>query len=413
MSPVLTDATRNGAVRLAGSVLLAVALLTSASSAAAEHAGHAAALSPQTYKELTRVHDLMGQEQYAAAEKMLQELIPQLASKGYEKAVALQTLAHLQAARNRYPQAAHSLRESLALDMLPGDVQQQARYDLAQLYLAADAPGEAVSVLETWFRHTDQPAADAYFLLGHAYVQLHQYRKAIAPLERAIDAVEAADEVWYQTLLAAHYELAAYQRCAGVLEKMVRLFPDRDYWQQLAGVYLALKQDGRALTTLELAYRQDRLSTEQDLLQLAELLLGQGIPFKAAKLLETEMERDRIAADARNLELLGSAWAAARERDKAVAAYQRAMRAGADVAVGLYLAQLYVEDERWREAAGVLESTLKRHGLSQTGDAWLLLGVAHYETGALEQARSAFAEAARYEQARAEAQTWLAHLEEQ
>ena len=420
MSAILPGVTLLGTKHAVAALLLSGVLMLSALDVSVAQAGHAhggqpqgqsRALSPQVYQQLTQVRDLMEQSQYAAAEKILHGLLPQLAARGYEKAIGLQTLAHVQASRNRYPEAAQSLQESVALGMLPEDVQQQARYDLAQLYLASDAPGEAVAVLETWFEHADQPPAAAHFLLGAAYVQLKQYRKAIVPLQRALEASQTADETWYQTLLAAHYELASYTGCAEVLEAMVRLFPNRDYWQQLAGIYLTLKRDERALATLELAYRQQRLKREQDLLQLAQLYLAQDIPFKAAQLLETEMGRARVEADAHNLELLGSAWAAARERAKAVAAYQRAMRAGADGGIGLYVAQLYIEDERWQDAAAVLESTLKHGGLIEPGDAWLLLGVARYETGAFDAARSAFDEAARHQDARSAAEEWLAHLQ--
>ncbi len=393
-------------LHLAGAFMLVLSLLMAAHAAAAQRG-----LSPQVYHELTRVHDLMDQGQYVLAEDTLSELLAQRAANGYDKAVTLQTLAHVQAARDRYAQAAQSLQQSLALGVLPDEVQQRGRYDLAQLYLASGEPGQAVQVLQRWFEHAGQPSADAHFLLGAAHVQLQQYRQAIAPLERAIETAGSADESWYQTLLAAHYELGAYRDCARVLEKMVRRFPDQEYWQQLAGIYLALNRDERALATLEVVYRQGRLSREQDLLQLTQLYLGQGIPYKAARLLETEMERGRIGTDARNLELLAGTWAAARERAKATDVYQRAMRAGGDAAIGLYLADLYIQDERWRDAADVLESTLKQDGLSDPGDAWLLLGVARYEEGSLDLARHAFDEAARFEQARAAAQDWLQHLQ--
>ncbi len=397
-----------GTLHLAGAFVLVLSLLMPVHAATAQRG-----LSPQVYQALTRVHDLMDQGQYVTAEDRLSELLGRLAEKGYDKAVTLQTLAHVQAARDRHEQAARSLQQSLALGVLPDAVQQQGRYDLAQLYLASGKPGQAVEQLQRWFEHAGKPSAEAHFLLGAAHVQLQQYRQAIAPLERAIEAPGSADEGWYQTLLAAHYELGAYRSCARVLEKMVRLFPERDYWQQLAGIYLALKRDERALTTLELAYRQGRLGRAQELLQLAQLYLARGIPYKAAQLLETEMERGRIGADARNLELLAGAWAAARERARATEVYQRAMRAGGDAAIGLYLADLYIRDERWQDAAEVLESTLKRDALSEPGDAWLLLGVARYEEGSLDLARHAFDEAARFEQARAAAQDWLRHLQGQ
>jgi tetratricopeptide (TPR) repeat protein len=394
--------------RVAGALL--ASLLFAASGATLCAAG--AALSPQAYKVLVKVHELMEQGEYRTAERRLGELLPQLAGRAYDRAIALQTLASAQAAREDYRHAAQSLRESLDLEALPSDTQQQARYDLAQLYLADDAPERAVSVLESWFEHADKPDGDAWFLLGLAQIQAKHYRRAIDPLQKAIAAVDNADETWYQALLAAHFELGDLQDCATVLETLVRLFPDRDYWQQLAGVYLALKQDRRALTTLELAWRQDRLSGEGDLLQLAQLYLGQRIPFKAAQLLEREMERGRIEADADNLELLAGAWAEAREREKAIAVYQRAMQAGASASLGLYVAQLHIEDEHWRDAASVLEASLQRGGLGKPGEAWLLLGVAYFESGKPELARNAFARATDYEAARSEARAWLDHLRE-
>lgn len=393
--------------RVAGA-LLALALLAGASGTVCASGPR---LSPLAYKVLVQVQELMDQGKYRAVEQQVKKLLPQLVARGYDQAVALQTLAGAQAARNDYTHAAQSLRKSLDLNVLPPDNQQRVRYDLAQLYLASDAPGMAVSVLESWFEHADQPTGDAWFLLGLARVQAKHYRQAIEPLQKAIAAVESADETWYQTLLSAYFELDALHECATTLEKMVRLFPDRDYWQQLAGVYLALEQDGRALTTLELAWRQDRLSGESDLLQLAQLYLAQRIPFKAAQLLEREMDRGRIGIDAGNLELLAGAWAEACERDKAIAVYQRAMHAGARVSVGLQVAQLYIEDERWRDAARVLAASLHKGGLDKPGEAWLLLGIARFESAQPERARDAFARAMAYDEERSEARAWLDHLQ--
>jgi tetratricopeptide (TPR) repeat protein len=397
---------------VAGALLLAACLELAALDVVAGPSS-TRALSPQVYQRLSEVQELMGQGEYAAAEQRLNRLLPELAPRGYEKAVGLQMLALTQGARQRYRQAAQSLAASVALEVLPEDAQQQARYDLAQLYLAADMPAQAVPVIETWFQQAEQPAAAAYFLLGTAYVQSKQYRKAISPLQRAIETAQSPDESWFQTLLATHYELADYQSCAKVLESMVRLFPERDYWQQLAGVYLLLHRDERALTVLELAHRQQRLQREQDLLQLAQLYLAQDIPFKAAQLLDTAMQSGAVAASADNLELLAGAWAQARERSKAIAAYQRALRAGAKAQLGLYLAELYIEDEHWEQAAATVETLLKRGGLSDPGDAWLLLGIARYESSAFDAARSAFNEAARYKDASAAARQWLEHLRQQ
>ena len=176
-----------GTLHLAGAFVLVLALLLPVHAAAAQRG-----LSPQVYHALTRVHDLMDQGKYVTAEERLTELLGQLAEKGYDKAVALQTLAHVQAARERYDQAARSLQQSLALGALPDAVEQQGRYDLAQLYLASGKPGRAVEELQRWFEHAGQPSAEAQFLRGAAHVQLQQYRQANTPLKRAIEEARRA-----------------------------------------------------------------------------------------------------------------------------------------------------------------------------------------------------------------------------
>ena len=374
------------------------------------HAGSAQALSPRVYQQLTEVQGLMEQSNYADAERRLRGMLDEWTQGGYAQAIGLQMLAQAQAARQRYPQAAQSLATSIALEALPEETQQQARYDLAQLYLAAGSPAQAVAVLETWFEQATQPPAGAYFLLGTAYLQDRAYRKAIKPLRRAIETSQSSDETWYQTLLAAHYELSDYAACAEVLEQMLRLFPERDYWQQLSGIYLALHRDEKALSVLELAYRQRRLQREPELMQLVQLYLARDIPIKAARLLEAEMLDQRVADDAANLELLAGAWAQARERSKAIDSYRRALHAGADGRLALIIGELYIEDERWQEAATVLETTLQRHRPGAPADAWLLLGVARYEEGDLAAARAAFEEAARHDNTRTAAEQWLEHL---
>jgi len=365
-------------------------------------------LSPSTYQQLTEVHKHIDQQAYAVASRALQGLLEDVQQRPYEKAVVLQTLGYVQVSREDYPAAIHALEQSLALQQLPDDTQQRLRYDLAQLYVAENQADKAARTLEAWFQKAEKPPAEAYVLLGHAYAQQQQYRKAIPPLVKAIELADKPHADWYEALLAMYYELQSYPDCVPLLENMIRLFPQRHrYWQQLAGVHLALRDYHAALTALELAYRDGALKKEQQLIQLAQLYLYTGIPYKGARLLEDQMRTGGIKNNARHRELLARAWSSAKQRTQAIQALENAISAESTPELRLRLAQWYFEDERWQAAASILEPLVHDKPDHSTGQAWLLLGIARFEQNDPAAAREAFLNAAQSSDAGTSAQQWL------
>jgi lipopolysaccharide biosynthesis regulator YciM len=365
-------------------------------------------LSPSTYQQLTEVHGLIDQQAYDAAALALQRLLEDVQQGSYAKAVVLQTLGYVEVSREAYPAAIRALEQSLALQQLPDNTQQRLRYDLAQLYVEENRTDKAVSILQTWFKQADTPPAEAYVLLGHAYAQQQQYRKAILPLAKAIELADQARADWYEALLAMYYELQSYPDCVPLLENMIRLFPQRHrYWQQLAGVHLALKDYDAALTALELAYRDGALKKEPQLIQLVQLYLYNGIPYKAARLLEEQMRKGNISNNTRHRELLARAWSSARQRMEAIRALEKAISAESTPELRLRLAQWYFEEERWQAAAAILEPLVRNRSTGASDQAWLLLGIARFEQQDREAARQAFLNAAQSADTRASAQQWL------
>lgn len=377
-------------------------------------AGQGPGLSPQTYQQLTAIHELIDAGKTGAALARLGELLKSVGQRSYERAVVLQNLGHVQASRGEYGAATRSLAESLSLKSLPETTEQQMRYNLAQLYLASEEPARAITVLEAWFGQADSPPASAWLLLGHTHAELGNYRKAIPAMKRAIELSDSPPADWYENLLAMHYELREFRDCAALLERMIRLFPDRDdYWRQLSGIRMTLNQPAQALAVMELMMRSGRLTREPELAQLARLYLYQEIPYKAARLLEDAMKAGQVRKSADNRTLLATAWALARERDRAIRSYRLAAQASTSADVDFTLAQLYLEDERWTDAARTLEKALEKPDLKTPGTAWLLLGIARYELESAGPAREAFNRAAGYADSGKTARQWLEHLDQQ
>lgn len=365
-------------------------------------------LSPHTYKTLTTTRQLMEQAAYNDSLKTLGTLLDAPGLSNYEEAVVQQMLGHVQLSRESFPAAIKAFEHSLALQQLPADTEQQLRYNLGQLYLTGEQPDKAIAILEDWFDKETAPSAQAHVLLAQAYAQKKQYRKAIPLLETANNLSDTPHAEWYEALLAMHYELLSYRDCVPLLKKMIRLFPRQTgYWQQLAGVHMALNDQDAALSALELAFRQDSLNSEQDVLQLVQLYLSAGIPYKAAQLLEQQMKTGKISNTARHRELLAHAWTSARERKQAISALERALQDEAKPELRLRLAHWYLEAEDWHAVTRMLAPLDGEKSTYTTAQARLLLGIAQFELGNTDAARSAFQRAREFPKTSQSAQQWL------
>lgn len=389
--------------------ILLFLLLTLIGTARAEEG--APTLSHQTYQSLMTARELQESGKSSQAVKQLEALMGQTAKQPYEQAVVLQSLAHAYIDNGNYKAAIPYLKRSLELQALPQEVQQRASYDLAQLYMATDQYAAAVRELEVWFKSAEKPDAAAYVLLGSAHLQLEQYRQAIAPLRKAIELSDKPQEGWYQSLLGAYHMLKDYRHCADLLRGMINLFPERDeYWRQLSAMELQQGHPAQALAVLELAYLRGRLVAQRDLLDLAQLYAMQNAPYKAGDMLESEIARQRIKADAKIWEQLANIWQQAKETDKAIAALENSLSVEADPGRSLRLAQLYLEGGQHGKARARLRNLLQQKQGKTESQAWMLLGIACYEDAEPEQAKAAFSEAQKFTKTRQQAEQWLAFL---
>jgi tetratricopeptide (TPR) repeat protein len=369
-------------------------------------------LSTQTYQVLQTTQEWLERGQTAKAVQRLESLVKETAKRPYEQAVVLQSLAYAQIEREDYPAAIPALKRSIELETLPLQAQQQSRYHLAQLYMATEQFAAAIEQLGRWFEQAESAPAEAYVLLGSAHLQLNQYRQAIGPLRRAIELSKQPNEGWYQSLLGAYYEAREYAQAVKLLRRMLHLFPANDaYWRQLAGLELLRERFTEALAVMELAYLNGRLKNERDLLNLAQLYIQRNAPYKAAQLLENQLEKGRIQSNRKTWEQTANAWQLARELERSIVALERALAFERQPELTLRLARLYLEVDRWNEAEQTLRRFLQTAKGKHTDQAWLLLGIAYLEGASAEAAKQAFGEALKSANTHDQAKQWLDYLQ--
>lgn len=368
-------------------------------------------LSERTYRRLAAVHELMDKERYEEALERLRALSSLVAGKRYERAVVLQTVGYVHVAREQYAAAIETLNEALSIGALPEPVSLQILYLLAQLQLTQSDYAAAATSIERWFESTGKPSADAHALAGVIYAYGKRQADAADQFEKAIAAATRPKEAWFRHLLSIHYEAGQYNRAARLLERMVALFPDhQEYWLDLSNTYRAMGEDRKGLAALETAHRLGLVSDETGVLNLARLYLHLQVPSKAARLLETGLAKGVIRATEENWCLLGDAWLLAKEPGPALNALERAVQLSSNGQLHLRRARLLAEAQEWDATLQALQAALDAGELENPGQAFLLTGVARYETGDDSAALVAFQRAADFPETRRQASQWLERL---
>jgi len=77
------------------------------------------------------------------------------------------------------------------------------------------------------------------------------------------------------------------------------------------------------------------------------------------------------------------------------------------------LAQVHLEREDWSKAREALEAAVDKGDLTDPGNAHLLLGVSHYNSGKLSAAERSFLEASNHDRQRKSAKRWIKHIRQE
>ncbi|BCX89781.1 hypothetical protein MIN45_P2154 [Methylomarinovum tepidoasis] len=372
----------------------------------------AAQVSPQTFRTLEKVGKLLDQRHYDQAVGLLRQRLEKTGAKA-EKALLLRALGAAYAAKGDYRQAVRYLQQALDSGALPQPQAREALRTLGQLYLALDQPRQAAALLERWLKTQPEIHAEDHLLLAQVYTRLERYRAALAHLNQAIAKTGRPKDAWLQLRIGINYQLKRYHAAIADLKTLIRRHPEQEkYWRQLAGLYNLAGKRFNAAAVAELEHFLGLRDQEPEILNLVNLLRLVHVPYLAGERLQQALKARQVKSSYRNWRLLADTWIEAREFQRAVTALQRAARLSGSGQPWLRLAQLHLEREAWQDAIDALKTALKKGGLRDPGQAWLLLGSAYFETGRGEAARKAFARARQFPSTRKAATQWLKYLQQ-
>jgi len=375
----------------------------------------AGGLTEGTFNRLNVALEMIAEEEYDSAMAEMERLA-QARLTDYEKATVQQYLGFLAAQREQYERSIEHFSAAVRLNQLPNQTHFDIILQIAQLYNAIEEYDLALEQLDFWFCIATEDAkktADVWMLKASLHVQKEEWRPALSAVDQALILSDDPPESWFRFKLGMLQQLEEHRESVDVLKILVGMDPDRkEYWLQLSGTYQELNEQENAMSALRLAYRRDVLNRSSEFTQLAGLLQQMEAPRQAAEVLEDGLQKGIVEATASNWEMAAGAWYQAREMRKALDAFAQAGRLSDSGRLDYQRAQLLIAEEDWQSALTAVNAALEKGDLneSQTGNSYLLIGMAHFNLDNFDQAEQAFQRAANYGTLRSAAQEWLNHI---
>ncbi len=373
------------------------------------------AMSQQVYEKLTEIQELIEAKDYATAQRQTDALRGSKGLSDYERAQIWNITAYSYYLQERYDEAIKAYDQVLAQPELPEALLQSTLKTKSQLMFTQEDYEGALKVIRELIAVIPEPSADVLMIEGQALFQLARYDEALVPIKTAIDMYRNQGQVpkenWLLLLRVIYFEQKDYDSMIGVVKELIAYYPKDTYILTLAGIYSELGDTKKQLALTEVLYEKGYLNTASNVVNLANLYLLHGLPYKAATVLEKEMAENIVEANERNLRLLSQAWYTAREDKKAIPPLERAAEISKDGELYVRLAQAHINLENWGAAATAVREALQLGGLKRDDQANIMLGMALFNQKRLEQARRAFEVAQRDNRSRRAAEQWIAYVD--
>ncbi len=331
----------------------------------------------------------------------------------YEVAQLHQFFAYTYYTKEDYRRARESFEKVLAQSPnIPLPMEASTLLTLSQLYGQEENYRKSLDLLLKWTDYVSEIRPDQHYLFGSLYYQLGDARNAQLNINEAVRAQEAAGRVpsesWYSFQRGIYLEQEDYQSAVPVIYKLIRHYPNASHWTQLAQIFAILGRDKDKVAALETAYLMGGVTNERQLVVLASYFIEAEAPYKAAKLLDKAINRDKtVEPTAKNLELLANSWRAAQEYSKSLVEMEKAAQKSENGNLLHTLASLYNANDRYKDAIRVARQALNKGGLNRPDQVYMIIGAANIELGEFDDAITAFKEAGKDSRSKRIADQWV------
>ena len=370
----------------------------------------AQAVSKEVYDQITKAQEEVDAKNYQGALRTLNALKQRKLTE-YELTNVLNYIGFVYYNMEDTPRAMATYEELLRIPSLEEQMRKSTIYTLAQLSTMEEEYAEALRYLDQWFALEANPGPEPYILYAQNLYQVDKYQEMVKPIETAMEIARtrnmAIKEDWYVLLNFAYFQQENFAQVRDIHKILLQNWPKKRYWFTLAGAFTELNSENNLMAAYDALQTQELLTTESELVTMAQLYMQHEVPYKAAKLLEAEMEKGRVPKNAKNYRLLSQAWSLAMEDEKAIPALQEAARLDRDGELYLRLANTHLNLGEYSECVDAAREGLNVGGLKSPDHAQISLGMCLYNLKRYDDAIAAFRAASRAERSQKMARQWI------
>ena len=371
----------------------------------------AQAVSKEVYERIEKAQELVDAKDFRGALRMLESLYNPDKLTEYEQANVLNYIGFVYYNIEDIPNSIRTYERLVAIPSLEETMKKQVMYTLSQLYTMEEDYVKALQTLDRWFLLEPNPAPEPFILKAQNLYQLQRYADMIQPIENAMRVARERDkpvkEDWYVLLNFAYFQQEDYRKVRDIQKILLASWPRKRYWFSLAGAYTELGEEENLINAYAAAHDQGMLEKETELVTMAQLFLQREVPYKAATLLEKEMESGRVSKNAKNYRLLSQAWQLSQENEKAIPALQQAARLSDDGELDVRLGNAYLEVGNYGDCVDAVRNGIRKGGLKSPDNAQISLGMCLYNRQQYDAAIDAFREAAKTPRSRRVGNQWI------
>ena len=376
-------------------------------------------LNSRVYSQLARAQQLADDGDVKGGLEVLDSVKAKSGSlNSYETAMMYNFYGFIYYNAERMAEAMSAFEQVIAQDPIPESLEKSTLFSLAQLAMASEKYTKTISFLERWesINEGEIPVKNNVLKAQASYQGKH-YQEAAQYIDLALAEAKEQEvepkENWFVLQRAAYFELKQPEKVAAILEEMVRRFNKPEYWVQLAGMYGEIGAEDKQLAVLEAAYQQGYISKQSDFRNLAQIYYFNGLPYKAALVMQQGIDQNVLIKNVKNVKFLSQAWLTAKEYDKAVETLE-VLSALEDTGIAhQQIAEIRLQQGKYREVISAAFEAEQRGQLSNPGNLYLALGMAHFNLKEFEAAIDALNMAAEYKNVQKMATQWLKFVEKE
>ena len=375
------------------------------------------AMRNRVYTQLARAQGLADEGKKQEGLEVLHKVKGKISSlNSYEKAMLWNFYGFMYYGNEDLPSAITHFEKVVSEKAIPLTLRTSTLFSLAQLAMQQQNYEKSLSYLKQWKKINAKPLTSTQqMLFAQIYYQDKNYKSSLEYVNSAIDIALSKDETpkenWFILQRANYYELKQPKNVVTVIENLIKFYDKPKYWVQLGGMYGEVGYEDKQLAVMESAYQAGYLTSSQDIVTLVQLYRFHDVPYKAADLLSKAIDNGAVAAEEKYLDMLAQSYIAAKSDDKAIPVLIKASVISDTGKFDAFLAQSYLNTEKWELAIQSAEKAIERGGVDSIGNMYLVIGMSNFNLKNFENSLSAFSQAEKTSNTSKTANQWYKYVE--